>query len=138
MRGGWPRATGAGRRRRGCVGSGGCRGRRRAPRSNAYGCCAHCPSWLRGRCRPGMVLVRGQLDPEGGAALATALDALMRPPGCGDARSATQRRADALVELARGALREGRTPTVAGMRPQVAVLLTPPTLTGRPGWRSMG
>src|SRR6266487_731623 len=81
----------------------------------------------------GMVLVRGQLDPEGGAALATALDALMRPPGCGDARSATQRRADALVELARGALREGRTPTVAGMRPQVAVLLTPPTLTGRPG-----
>jgi len=41
----------------------------------------------------GMVLVRGQLDPEGGAALATALDALMRPPGCGDARSATQRRA---------------------------------------------
>src|SRR6266536_4588882 len=81
----------------------------------------------------GMVLVRGQLDPEGGAALATALDALMRPLGCGDARSATQRRADALVELARGALREGRTPTVAGVRPQVAVLLTPPTLTGRPG-----
>jgi hypothetical protein len=79
----------------------------------------------------GMVLVRGQLDPEGGAALATALDALMLPSGPDDSRSAAQRRADALAELARGALREGRTPTVGGVRPQIAVLLTSQALTGR-------
>ncbi|MGH3679978.1 MAG: DUF222 domain-containing protein, partial [Natronosporangium sp.] len=32
----------------------------------------------------GMLLLRGQLDPEGGAAVATALDALMTPPAAGD------------------------------------------------------
>jgi hypothetical protein len=50
----------------------------------------------------GMVLVPSQLDPEGGAALATALDALMAPPGPCELRSPAQRRADALVDLARG------------------------------------
>src|SRR5262249_43386845 len=71
----------------------------------------------------GMVLVRGQLDPDGGAALAAALNALMGPPAAGELRSPAQRRADALVELARGALREGHVPTVGGVRPQVAVLV---------------
>src|SRR5262249_58135532 len=69
----------------------------------------------------GMVLVRGQLDPDGGAALATALNALMGPPAAGELRSPAQRRADALVELARGALREGHLPTVGGGRPHGAV-----------------
>jgi hypothetical protein len=76
----------------------------------------------------GMVLIQGQLDPEGGAALATALDALMTPPGTDELRTPAQRRADALVDLARGALREGRLPTVGGVRPQVAVLLSPQNL----------
>jgi hypothetical protein len=73
----------------------------------------------------GMVLVQGQLDPEGGAALAAALDAFMTPPGADELRSPAQRRADALVELARGALRDGWLPTAGGVRPQVAVLLHP-------------
>jgi hypothetical protein len=81
----------------------------------------------------GMVLVRGQLDPEGGAALVTALDALMVPPGPDELRTPAQRRADALVDLARGALGDGRLPTVGGVRPQVAVLVTPQTLTRHAG-----
>src|SRR5262249_11500210 len=79
----------------------------------------------------GMVLVRGQLDPDGGAALATALNALMGPPAAGELRSPAQRRADALVELARGALRDGDVPTVGGVRPQVAVLIPAQRLAGQ-------
>jgi Domain of unknown function (DUF222) len=77
----------------------------------------------------GVVLVRGQLDPEGGAALATALDAVMTPPSEGDERTAGQRRADALVELARRPLATGSLPTIGGQRPQVGVLLHPQALS---------
>jgi len=76
----------------------------------------------------GMVMLRGRLDPEGGAAIYEAIDALMRPPGPGDPRTAAQRRADALVDLARGALAHGDLPTVSGMRPQVGVLIPPSLL----------
>src|SRR5262249_35409749 len=79
----------------------------------------------------GMVLVRGQLDPDGGAALTTALNALMGPPGPDELRSPAQRRADALVELARQALRDGHLPTVGGVRPQVAVLIPAQRLVGQ-------
>src|SRR5262249_16986457 len=79
----------------------------------------------------GMVLVRGQLDPDGGAALVTALNALMGPPAAGELRSPAQRRADALGELARGALRDGEVPTVGGVRPQVAVLIPAQRLAGQ-------
>jgi hypothetical protein len=78
--------------------------------------------------RDGMVAIRGQLDPEGGAAVLEALDALMRPPGPDDQRTPGQRRADALVELARGALAQGNLPTVGGMRPQVGILINAETL----------
>ena len=76
----------------------------------------------------GMIMIRGQLDPEGGAAVQEALDALMRPPAPDDLRTPGQRRADALVDLARRALAHGDLPTVAGMRPQVGILLSPSTL----------
>ncbi len=79
----------------------------------------------------GMVLVRGQLDPDGGAALVTALNALMGPPAADELRSPAQRRADALVELARGALRDGHLPTAGGVRPQVAVLVPAARLAGQ-------
>src|SRR5262249_17711425 len=79
----------------------------------------------------GMVLVRGQLDRAGGVALITALNALMGPPAAGELRSPAQRRADALVELARGALRDGDVPTVGGVRPQVAVLIPAQRLAGQ-------
>jgi hypothetical protein len=75
-----------------------------------------------------MTYVRGRLDPEGAAALYTALDALMRPPGSDDLRTAAQRRADALVELARLSLSSGDLPTVGGVRPQIGVLITPSML----------
>jgi hypothetical protein len=75
-----------------------------------------------------MTVVRGQLDPEGAAALHTVLDALMRPPGPDDLRTSAQRRADALVELARLHLTRGELPTVGGVRPQIGVLVTPAML----------
>ncbi len=77
-----------------------------------------------------MLYLRGRLDPEGGAALMTAIDALMRPPAPDDERTAAQRRADALVELARGAIAGGGLPTVGGVRPHLGILITPPTLLG--------
>jgi hypothetical protein len=73
----------------------------------------------------GMLLVRGQLDAEGGATLQTALDAMTPPPAADDPRTAAQRRADALVELARAALSTGRHATVRSIQPQLGVLLTP-------------
>jgi hypothetical protein len=77
----------------------------------------------------GMMAIRGQLDAEGGAALTTALDALMTPPVEGDDRTPAMRRADALVELARLHLAAGDLPTVGGQRPQVGVLLYPQALS---------
>jgi hypothetical protein len=76
----------------------------------------------------GMMAIRGQLDPEGAAAVREALDALMKPPAPDDFRTVGQRRADALVDLARGAMAHGDLPTVGGMRPQVGILITPQTL----------
>jgi len=56
----------------------------------------------------GSVRIDGLLDPEGGAAFLTALEAHQPPPPAGDSRSAATRRADALLALA-GAAR----PTVS-------------------------
>jgi hypothetical protein len=74
--------------------------------------------------------VSGRLDAEGGAVVLTALDALMRPPTAEDPRTPPQRRADAMVELARQALAGGTLPTVGGVRPQLGLLLTPEALLG--------
>ena len=49
----------------------------------------------------GVFYLNGRLDGEGGATLQTALDAAGGPPSSSDNRSPKQRRADALVELAR-------------------------------------
>ena len=80
----------------------------------------------------GMTYLRGRLDPEAGAALHTALDALMKPPTADDLRTAPQRRADALADLARLSLADGRLPTVGGVRPQVGLLITPAMLLNHP------
>lgn len=77
----------------------------------------------------GMLSLRGDLDPEGGAALSAALDSLSPPPTEGDERTAGMRRADALVELARRHLAAGDLPTVAGHRPQVGVMVFPQALS---------
>jgi hypothetical protein len=72
--------------------------------------------------------LRGHPDLEGGAALSTALDALIQPPGPDDERTAAQRRADALVQLCQLGLTQNVLPSVAGQRPQLGVLVTPATL----------
>jgi len=58
----------------------------------------------------GMVAVEGLLDPEAGQTLVAALEPLARPATASDDRSASQRRADALAELARRSLEAGRLP----------------------------
>ena len=74
--------------------------------------------------------VRGQVDPEAGAALLTALDAVMTPPRGDDLRTPDQRRADALADIVAQVLGAGRLPTVHGVRPHLGILITPDTLLG--------
>ena len=69
----------------------------------------------------GLLDVHGLLDPEAGEAVQAALLPLARPAGPDDERSAAQRRADALGELAGRALQAGNLPQAGGVRPQVAV-----------------
>lgn len=64
--------------------------------------------------------LEGMLDPEGGALLRTALNAVAGPPARDDQRTAGQRRADALLELVAGQLRAG-VPSVHGQRPHLIV-----------------
>ncbi len=56
----------------------------------------------------GMVAVDGLLEAEAGETLLAALEPLARPGAADDQRSGSQRRADALTELARRALESGR------------------------------
>jgi uncharacterized small protein (DUF1192 family) len=70
----------------------------------------------------GMFALDGLLDAEGGACLQTALDSLLGPPARGEERSPGQRRADALVELARQALDAGSLPQRGGQRPHLTLI----------------
>jgi hypothetical protein len=85
------------------------------------------PTW------EGMVAVDGLLGPEAGTTLLAALEPLARPADAHDARSGSQRNADALTELARRALEGGRLPTAGGVRPQLLVTVDLDSLLGRPG-----
>ncbi|MDQ6692090.1 MAG: HNH endonuclease [Candidatus Dormibacteraeota bacterium] len=80
-----------------------------------------------------MYRLDGQLDAEGGAYLQTALNALMGVPQAGDNRSAAQRRADALVELARRKLNSGELSQFGGQKPHLSLLVRAETLRGEPG-----
>ena len=80
----------------------------------------------------GVVFIDGRLDPVGGAALQTALNALSRPTP-DDPRKAEQRRADALVELCRRALDTGRLPEVGGQKPHLSVTVSAAALAGVSG-----
>jgi Domain of unknown function (DUF222)/HNH endonuclease len=84
----------------------------------------------------GMVAVDGLLEPEAGETLLAALEPLARPASAEDDRSGSQRRADALTELARRNLEGGRLPQSGGVRPQVTVTIELASLlaqTGLPG-----
>ena len=71
----------------------------------------------------GSVLISGQLDPIGGAAVLTALEPLARKSGPDDDRCLEQRNADALVELASG----------GGSQAQIQVTSSLETLLGLAG-----
>jgi Domain of unknown function (DUF222) len=81
----------------------------------------------------GMVAVDGLLEPEAGQSLLAALEPLARPASAADPRSAGQRRADGLAELARRHLEGGRLPQSGGVRPQLLVTVDLDTLLGHPG-----
>src|SRR6202790_2329568 len=71
----------------------------------------------------GSVLISGQLDPVGGAAVLTVLEPLARKSGPDDDRCLEQRNADALVELASG----------GGAQAQIQVTSSLETLLGLAG-----
>ena len=81
-------------------------------------------------------MLNGKFGADDGATLQTALDALMRPPGRDDERSGSQRRADALVEMARRQLDAGVLPTVGGQKPHLLVTAELATLAKAPGARA--
>jgi hypothetical protein len=85
------------------------------------------PTWA------GMVAVGGLLEREAGATVLAALEPLARPAGADDARTGSQRNADALAELARRSLEGGWLPKAGGVRPQLLVTVDLDGLLGRPG-----
>jgi Domain of unknown function (DUF222)/HNH endonuclease len=80
----------------------------------------------------GMVAVDGLLEPEAGQTLLAALEPLARPADAQDARSGSQRNADALAEMARRSLEGARLPQTGGVRPQLLVTVDLDTLLGHP------
>jgi hypothetical protein len=68
-----------------------------------------------------------------GETLLTAVDALMPPPTESDARTTSQRRADALGDLARSFLEGSESPVVGGERPHLSVHVDLPALRGDGG-----
>jgi len=74
--------------------------------------------------------INGMLDPEGGAVVLAAVQALSAPVP-GDTRPPWQRRADALVQLGRRALDAGELPDAGGERPHVVVTMDVATLEAR-------
>jgi hypothetical protein len=81
----------------------------------------------------GMYRLDGWLDPEAGAALKAAIDALANPLGKDDKRSPRQRRADALTELTHHALEAGTLPRRNRVRPNINVNTTLEGLKGELG-----
>jgi Domain of unknown function (DUF222)/HNH endonuclease len=76
----------------------------------------------------GVFVLRGELDAEGGALVKTAIDALSHGMTRGETRSGSQRRADALVDLAATQLRCGDHRDVHGQRPHLTVTVSADTL----------
>ncbi len=80
----------------------------------------------------GMETIDGLLDAEGSAMVKSALDPLAKPRP-NDTRTPSQRRADALVELARRALDRGDLPMSGGERPHLNLTVDLVTLERRAG-----
>ena len=83
----------------------------------------------------GVFILRGELDAEGGALVKTAIDALSQGLNRDETRTGSQRRADALVELAATQLRCGDHRDVHGQRPHLTLTVSADTLRGdADGW----
>jgi hypothetical protein len=76
----------------------------------------------------GVFILNGQFDAESGALLKTAIDALSHGLSSGDYRLPSQRRADAIVEMAATQLRCGEHRDVHGQRPHVTLTVRADTL----------
>jgi len=85
------------------------------------------------KCEDGRLVVRGLLDPVGGAALRVALGPLCARSGAGDERSRERRLADGLVELAMHALDHGFATDGGGPRTHLQLTASVETVTGMPG-----
>src|SRR5207245_10239480 len=81
----------------------------------------------------GMYHLSGVMDPDAGAALKAAVDALAKRLGQDDSRTPKQRRVDALSEIVHKALDEGKLPERHGARPHVNVNTTLEALKGELG-----
>jgi hypothetical protein len=81
----------------------------------------------------GMFAVDGMLDPVGGAAFKTAVDVLAKPKGHEDERTARQRRADAVGELAMHAMDQGTLPRRHSVKPHINLTMTLEGLKGELG-----
>jgi Domain of unknown function (DUF222)/HNH endonuclease len=78
----------------------------------------------------GMVAGEFALPQLEGETFLTAIDTLMPPPAEGDTRTTSQRRADALGDLARSFLEGSESPIVGGVRPHVSVHVDIAALSG--------
>ena len=85
------------------------------------------------KCDDGTVLLTGNFDPEGGAAIITTLEPLARKSGADDHRSREKRMADATVDLAMHALDSGLIPQQGSQRTHLNVTTSLETLLGLPG-----
>jgi Domain of unknown function (DUF222) len=81
----------------------------------------------------GLFAVDGVLDPVSGAALKTAVDVLAKPKGPEDERTAKQRRADAVGELALHAMEQGTLPRRHSVKPHINLTMTLEALKGELG-----
>ena len=79
-----------------------------------------------------LVRIDGQLDPEAGQTLLTALQSITDPQQLDptDTRTPGQRRADALTQMCADHLASGKSPISGGFRPQVTVTASYETLLG--------
>jgi Domain of unknown function (DUF222) len=91
-------------------------------------------AWLSLRKAPwGNYKIEGELDPESGATLHTALRAIMGRKARGDERTPVQRRATAIGQLARRCLDAGDLPERGGERPHLMLIANVDTLRLEPG-----
>jgi hypothetical protein len=81
----------------------------------------------------GVFVLNGQFGADDGATLKAALMSVLRPPAENDERSPAQRRADAMIDLARKQLDSGTLPEAGGQKPHVTVNVEMTTLAKEPG-----